>query len=225
MSASAESLSMPTSSSSAAGAASSTVPSNDTLTESDFLQLMVTQMQNQDPTSPSDPSAFLGQLAQMSEVSSLDNMQSSLATLSSSLLSSQAVSGASLVGHDVLASGTTGSLTSGGTLNGAVQTPAGATSLTVAVTDANGNVVSTFAVAPQSGLTGFTWNGTTSGGASAPAGNYSFAVTATVNGSTQAVTPLIESTVQSVTIDQTSQSLDLNTANGVIPMSNVVSVD
>ena len=46
-----------------------------------------------------------------------------------------------------------------------------------------------------------------------------------MNGSTQSVTPLIESTVQSVTIDQTSQSLDLNTANGVIPLSNVVSVD
>jgi flagellar basal-body rod modification protein FlgD len=225
MSVPAESLSMPTSANSAAGAASSTVPSNDTLTESDFLQLMVTQMQNQDPTSPADPSAFLGQLAQMSEVSSLDNMQSSLATLSSSLLSSQAVSGASLVGHDVLASGTTGNLSAGGTLNGAVQTPAGATALTVAVTDANGNVVSTFPVTPQSGLTGFSWNGTTSSGASAPAGSYSFAVTATVNGSTQAVTPLIESTVQSVTIDQTSQSLDLNTVNGVIPMSNVVSVD
>lgn len=225
MSAPAESLSMPASASSAANNATATGASNDTLTQSDFLQLMVTQMQNQDPTSPADPSAFLGQLAQMSEVSSLSNMQQSLATLSSSLLSSQAVSGASLVGHDVLASGTSGNLAAGGSLSGAVQTPAGATSLSVAVTDANGNLVSTFAVTPQSGLTAFSWNGQTSSGASAPAGSYNFAVTATVNGSTQSVTPLIESTVQSVTIDQTSQSLDLNTANGVIPMSNVVSVD
>jgi flagellar basal-body rod modification protein FlgD len=225
MSVPAESLSMPASASNAASNATATGASNDTLTQSDFLQLMVTQMQNQDPTSPADPSAFLGQLAQMSEVNSLDNMQSSLATLSSSLLSSQAVSGASLVGHDVLASGTSGNLSSGGSLSGAVQTPAGATSLSVAVTDANGNLVNIFAVTPQSGLTAFSWNGTTSSGASAPAGSYTFAVTATVNGSTQSVTPLIESTVQSVTIDQTNQSLDLNTANGVIPMSNVVSVD
>jgi flagellar basal-body rod modification protein FlgD len=225
MSVPAESLSMPGNASNAASTAGATGSSNDTLTQSDFLQLMVTQMQNQDPTSPADPSAFLGQLAQMSEVSSLDNMQSSLATLSSSLLSSQAVNGASLVGHDVLASGTSGNLAAGSSLSGAVQTPAGATSLSVAVTDANGNLVSTFAVTPQSGLTAFTWNGTTSSGASAPAGSYTFAVNATVNGSTQSVTPLIESTVQSVTIDQTSQSLDLNTANGVIPMSNVVSVD
>jgi len=135
------------------------------------------------------------------------------------------VSGAGLVGHDVLASGTSGSLTAGGTLTGGVQTPAGATSLSVSVADASGNVVNTFAVTPQSGLTAFTWNGTTNTGASAPAGNYTFSVTATVNGQSQTLTPLIESTVQSVTIDQTSQSLDLNTANGVIPMSSVVSVD
>jgi|HubBroStandDraft_4_1064222.scaffolds.fasta_scaffold278135_2 flagellar basal-body rod modification protein FlgD len=225
MSVPAESLSMPASATSAAGSAATTGASNDMLTQSDFLQLMVTQMQNQDPTSPADPSAFLGQLAQMSEVSSLDNMQSSLATLSSSLLSSQAVSGAGLVGHDVLASGTSGNLTAGGSLSGGVQTPAGATSLSVSVADANGNVVNTFSVTPQSGLTAFSWNGTTNTGASAPAGSYTFSVTATVNGQTQTVTPLMESTVQSVTIDQTSQSLDLNTANGVIPMSNVVSVD
>jgi flagellar basal-body rod modification protein FlgD len=225
MSVPAESLSMPGTSSSTGSASSTSGSSNDMLTQSDFLQLMVTQMQNQDPTSPADPSAFLGQLAQMSEVSSLDNMQSSLSTLSSSLLSSQAVSGAGLVGHDVLASGTSGALATGGSVSGGVQTPAGATSLSVSVTDANGNVVNTFAVTPQSGLTAFTWNGTTNSGAAAPAGNYTFGVTATVNGQTQALTPLVESTVQSVTIDQTSQSLDLNTANGVIPMSNVVSVD
>ena len=142
MSAPAESRSMPASASSAANNATATGASNDTLTQSDFLQLMVTQMQNQDPTSPADPSAFLGQLAQMSEVSSLSNMQQSLATLSSSLLSSQAVSGASLVGHDVLASGTSGNLAAGGSLSGAVQAPAGATSLSVAVTDASGNLVS-----------------------------------------------------------------------------------
>jgi flagellar basal-body rod modification protein FlgD len=215
-----------TNSSSAANAAAAAASaSNDTLTQSDFLQLMVTQMQNQDPTSPTDPSQFLGQLAQMSEVSSLQDMQSSLATLSSSLLSNQAVSGASLVGHDVLASGTSGSLAAGGTLAGAAQTPAGATALQVSVTDASGNLIKTFSVAPQSGLTGFTWDGTTNSGASAPAGAYTFGVTATVNGAPQAATPLIESTVQSVTIDQSTQSLDLNTDNGVIPMSNVVSVD
>lgn len=208
----------------AAGAAATTA-SNDTLTQSDFLQLMVTQMQNQDPTSPADPSQFLGQLAQMSEVSSLQDMQTSLGTLSSTLLSSQAVSGASLVGHDVLASGTTGTLTAGGTLTGAVQTPAGATALSVAVTDSTGALVKTISVAPQSGFTGFSWDGTTNSGATAPAGAYSFAVTATVSGVSQSVTPLVESTVQSVTIDQANQSLDLNTDNGVIPMSNVVSVN
>ncbi len=34
-----------------------------------FLQLLVAQLQNQDPTSPLDPSQFVGQLAQFSELS------------------------------------------------------------------------------------------------------------------------------------------------------------
>ncbi len=36
-----------------------------------FLQLLVAQLQNQDPTSPLDPSQFVGQLAQFSELSEI----------------------------------------------------------------------------------------------------------------------------------------------------------
>lgn len=36
-----------------------------------FLQLLVSQMKNQDPTNPTDPSQFVGQLAQFSELEQL----------------------------------------------------------------------------------------------------------------------------------------------------------
>lgn len=39
-----------------------------------FLQLMVTQLRHQNPTSPADPQAFIGQLAQFTE------LENSLAT-------------------------------------------------------------------------------------------------------------------------------------------------
>jgi hypothetical protein len=45
-----------------------------------------------------------------------------------------------------------------------------------------------------------------------------------VGGSAQAVSPLLYSQVQSVTIDPSSQALDLNTVNGTVPMSSVVSI-
>lgn len=50
-------------SSSSATSGSSTAPS-----EQMFLQLLVAQIQNQDPTSPADPSQFVSQLAQFSEL-------------------------------------------------------------------------------------------------------------------------------------------------------------
>lgn len=39
-----------------------------------FLQLLVAQLQNQDPTNPVDPSQFVGQLAQFSELSEVTSI-------------------------------------------------------------------------------------------------------------------------------------------------------
>ncbi len=47
-----------------------------------FLNLLVTQMQHQDPTQPMDNSAFIAQLAQFSSLEQLQQMNQSLATIS-----------------------------------------------------------------------------------------------------------------------------------------------
>lgn len=55
------------SSSSSAGSSSSTSSSSgNQLTQSDFLKLIATELQAQDPTNPLDPSQFMGQLVQFS---------------------------------------------------------------------------------------------------------------------------------------------------------------
>ncbi len=202
----------------AASQASSIVPANMQISETGFLQLITTQMQDQDPLDPADPTQFLSQIEGLSEVSSLQSMQSTLQ-------SQQLTSGASLLGQTVLAPLSTATLTSGGTVNGAVTAPSGASALTVTIADASGDTVSTFQVAPQSsGYTSFSWNGATSTGAAAPAGEYTVSVTATVDGQSQSVTPLLQSTVTSVTVDPSTQALDVNTNNGSAPLSSVVSV-
>jgi flagellar basal-body rod modification protein FlgD len=205
-------------SSSAAGAASAAVPANMQINETQFLQLISTQLQNQDPLQPTDPSQFLGQLEGLSEVSSLQNMQAAMA-------SNQVTSGASLLNQYVLAPGTTAALASGGAIAGAVNAPTGATSLTVSISDSKGAPVTSFQVTPaSSGMTSFSWNGTTSSGATAAAGNYTVAVNATVNGASQTVPPMVVSQVQSVTIDSSTQQLDLNTTSGTVPLSSVVTI-
>jgi flagellar basal-body rod modification protein FlgD len=203
---------------STANAAASAVPANMQINESQFLQLISTQLQNQDPLQPTDPAQFLGQLEGLSEVSSLQSMQSVMSA-------QQVTSSASLLGQYVLAPGTTAPLTSGGSIAGAVNAPSGASSLTVSIANSKGAPVTSFQVTPaSSGMTNFSWNGATSSGTTAPAGQYTVSVNATVNGASQQVAPMVVTQVQSVTVDPNTQQLDLNTTGGTVPLSTVVTI-
>jgi flagellar basal-body rod modification protein FlgD len=201
------------------------LPANMQITQADFLKLISTQMSNQNPLDPSDPNQFLAQVEGLSEVSSLQNMQTSMNNLASGLQASQVVNGTSLLGHSVLASGDTANIAAGGTVSGAVTAPAGSSLLAVSVSNASGALVDSFAVNPQSsGYTPFTWNGTTSQGTAAPAGQYKFQITAAVGNATQSLSPLLYSKVTSVTLDPATQALSLNTNNGSVPLSSVVNI-
>ncbi len=76
----------------------STTGTNGTLNYNEFLQLLVAQLKNQDPTSPTDPTTFVSQLASFSGVEQQVNTNSLL----NSLLTQSAISQAgALVGHTV----------------------------------------------------------------------------------------------------------------------------
>jgi flagellar basal-body rod modification protein FlgD len=197
------------------------------ITPADFLQLITTQLQDQNPLQPTDPTQFLGQLEQMSEVSSMQSMQTSLSSLQTSLQSTQMANGASMLGQTVLAPSTTATLdTSGGSVTGAVSVPSGAKTVTINITNpTSGALVNSFQVAPAtSGLTSFTWNGTASSGSAVPAGQYSIAATASDGVTSQTLTPLISAKVTSVTVDSSTNALDVTTENGTVPLSSIVSI-
>ncbi len=61
----------PTSAASASKGSLSSSSTDALATESTFLQLLVAQIKNQDPTAPMDSTAFLGQLAQFSQLEQL----------------------------------------------------------------------------------------------------------------------------------------------------------
>lgn len=202
---------------SGAATAANSVPANMQINQSDFLQLITAQLQNQNPLQPADPTQFVSQLEGMSEVSSMQSMQSSLQA-------SQVMSGTALLGHSVLAPGTSAQLAAGGAIGGAITAPAGASKVSVTISNAAGTPVASFNVTPQAnGLTPFSWNGQTAAGAAAP-GTYQVQVNATVNGKTQPVNPMVVSKVQSVMLDPTTQAVDLMTDSGTVALSSVVSI-
>jgi len=218
------------STSSSTSAAVSAAVQNQAATSLDttqFLQLMTTQLQNQDPTQPLDPSQFVSQLAQLSEVSSIEGMQTSIASLVSSLSASQLMTGAGLVGTSVLAPGSSVNLDTSNTPSGAVTVPSGTTALQVNILDSTGQTVQQINLTPDAGTTQtFTWDGTQLDGSRAPAGTYTVQAVGTVAGSTSKLNTEISTQVDSVSINSSTNALMLNTADlGTIPFTSVTQVN
>ena len=210
--------------SSSTSSTSSSGASGVTLGGTDFLTLMLAQLQNQDPTSPVDSNEFLSQLASLSEVQGINQLNTSFASLSNSLVSNQALQASSLLGHQAMVASSTASLaTAGGTVSGAVSVPQTSSSVVLNITNSAGVLVNSINLGAQSaGLADFSWNGQTSSGSAAPAGTYS--LSAQVNGVSggTAVTTLVSGTVDSVTMGSGATGLTLNIAGlGSVPFSSV----
>lgn len=148
-----------------------------TLTQSDFLKLMVTQMTNQDPTKPMDSTQMVAQMAQFSQVAATQELQQSFDSLATNLTGDQFVRAASLVGQEVLVPSSAGKLTDGA-LNGAVNVGSSGTYVNVTVKDQAGNVVRTLPLGqPDAGLVKFSWDGKSDGGTQLADGVYQISAT------------------------------------------------
>ena len=87
----------PTTSGALGAAAAGTNP-NAILGKDDFLKLLVTQLQHQDPMNPMDDKDFMGQMAQFSSLEQITNLVTATQAQSFSTQMSQAVG---LIGHNV----------------------------------------------------------------------------------------------------------------------------
>lgn len=76
----------------------STAQSNATLDYNAFLRLLIAQMENQDPTNPTDPAEWMGQIASFSNVEQAIQTNAKLDALMTSMALSQ-VDG--IIGHTV----------------------------------------------------------------------------------------------------------------------------
>ena len=141
-----------------------------------FLQLLTTQLQNQDPLSPMDTNQFTQQLVEFASVEQQMKSNDSLTTLVSLEQAAQSTQALALVGATVVVDGSATQLTNGKanwSLN--VTKPATAT---VTIKDATGQTAytSTFGVNP--GTQNFTWDGHDTNGTLWPDGAYTMTATA-----------------------------------------------
>jgi flagellar basal-body rod modification protein FlgD len=68
------------------------------LGQNQFLQLMMDQLKNQDPLSPSDPSQYLSELAQFSSLEQMNNVATASSAGANDTANTQAIA---LIGHNV----------------------------------------------------------------------------------------------------------------------------
>jgi flagellar basal-body rod modification protein FlgD len=203
---------------------SSSAANGVTLGGTDFLTLMLAQLQNQDPTSPVDSNEFLSQLASLSEVQGITQLNTSFTALSNSLTSSQALQASSLLGHQALVASSTATLpTAGASISGAVSVPQTSSQVVLNISNSAGVLVQSVNLGAQpAGLANFTWNGQTSSGSTAPAGAYTLSAQVSGVASGTAVPTLVSGTVDSVTMGSGTTGLTLNISGlGSVPFANV----
>ena len=192
----------------------------------DFLELLVAQLANQDPLDPQDSGEFLAQLAQFEMVEGITSLNDSFGSLSQSMLSSQALQATSLVGRDVLVNTDTGSLQSGEALTGYVPLPETASSLKLNIYNADGDLVRELQLgAKTAGDVAFSWDGLDDNGEPMPSGKYRVEAEGMMGGDATALPTLINVNVDSVTIDpQNGTILNLEGQIGSVPLANVLQV-
>lgn len=213
-----------------AGTASSTTASNSTgsLTSlagnfNTFLNLLTTQLKNQDPTSPVDSNQFTQQLVEFAGVQQQTQTNTLLQQLVNNSQTSQVSSASSFIGTTIQATGDQGALVNGSATFG-YTLPNAAGTANVTITDSSGNVVFTGTGSTNAGSNTVSWDGTNSiTGATEPAGVYTIKVTATDSlGNAITATPYITGKVDSASISNGSVMLEIGALQ--VPQGNVTSV-
>ena len=144
-----------------------------------FLNLLVTQLQNQDPLNPTDSVEFTAQLAQFSSLEQLSNVNDNLELLQNyqaSINNSQAVS---LIGKDITARGNALRLQDGGPVGCNFNLADDAAVVTVSIYDRTGEFVKSFeGESLTAGQNTLEWDGTDKDGNQVADGEYSFEIQA-----------------------------------------------
>ncbi len=170
------------------------------LGKTQFLELMIAQMNNQDPLDPAKNEDFIAQLAQFSTLEGIQNLNGSFAAMAQSLQSSMTMEAASLVGRNVLAPSNQG-VSQGQGLAGSIDVPASAGSVVVEISNASGELVRRVDLGAQpAGPLRFAWDGVDETGQQTSPGLYRVNAFSDIGGEQQELTINMPDQVVSVSI-------------------------
>ncbi|MFZ5450344.1 MAG: flagellar hook assembly protein FlgD [Thermodesulfobacteriota bacterium] len=208
---------------------STTSLASTTMGQEDFLTLLCTQLQYQNPLDPQDPGEFVAQLAQFSSLEQLINVNDKLdeftTTLASVQTTNQMGQALSLLGKTIKAQGNIFQVSSGEAADVSCVLGADASKVTVSVYNSSGTLVRTLDLGSQSsGECDISWDGKDSNGNQVADGTYYYEVSAVdSDGNSVSTATLVTGTVDEVLQDSGTVYLKVN--GRVIALDKVITVE
>lgn len=193
-----------------------TTESNSTLDKDAFLQLMIAQLQNQDPLEPMDGTDYSAQLAQFSSLEQLNNINESIQTsIDANYLLTQSINNtmtATLIGKEAKIATDTISYSGQNLAEIGYEVPSGVKEVKVTVYDSAGNEVKTFdGLETSEGQYKLSWDFTDDNGSSVSIGDYTFEVEATAyDGESLTVAQYLIGSIDGVRFSSSGTSLVIN---------------
>jgi flagellar basal-body rod modification protein FlgD len=187
----------------AGNTAASSVVGSDTIKQNftTFLQLLTTQLKNQNPLDPLDTNQFTQQLVQFAQVEQQMNMNASLTSLISLQRATQTTAALGFLGSTVVVDGDTARLDGGkAAWSYSVDKPSTAT---INIKNAAGQVVYTESRTLAPGSQTFDWNGRSTTGQQLPDGDYAISITAKdAKGQLVAISTEVQGVVDGIDLTQ-----------------------
>lgn len=168
-----------TSSATTSTSSTSSTSSSTTLSSSDFLNLLISELKNQNPLDATSTTDFINQLTSYATYDQQSSLNSSMTSLASSFSSLVTLNSVNYIGHTVEAKTDTATLTDSSATYGYSLSSA-ASDVAISIKDSSGNTVWSGSGTGNAGANTFTWDGKTSDGTQlADGGQYTMSVTAT----------------------------------------------
>lgn len=195
----------------------------------DFLKLLTTQLQNQDPTAPADTNQITQQLIGFSQVEQQVNTNNKLDTLVNSqtttALSTQLSASTNYIGKMVEIEGSAFNIQNTGEPKFSYDVPEGTANSVITISDSKGNVIGSFKGSTTVGKQNLVWDAKDANGNRLPSGAYDFRVTLVdSNNETTLAKTYVQGEVTSVLMDSGEAKLVVDD-NTVVQVKDVIAVE
>lgn len=193
------------------------------MSSTDFLKLLVSELQNQDPLNATSVTDFVNQMTSYATFTEQQATNTSMSSLASSFSSLVTLNSVNYIGHTVEAKTDTATLSNGSATYG-YSLSSVASNVSISIKDSSGSTVWTGTGTGNAGSNSFTWDGKdSSGNQLSDGGQYTISVTATNAAGTSVLNyTTITGTVTGIDTSTSTPSLTVNGAS--VSAANIIGV-